>query len=337
MGRLKNQNIIRLHRKILTITGVIFLMTTGISCYSCDNNNNKSLGNGQAKWAGCRSSEYGIDPFPTPSGWTTYVNKMKSYYKGSKGALVWIVGYVTEYNSRRPELSWTCHLNFSVTDAELAEIGLTRTSSSLEGIRFSEEDENEDYLTAFDKAGYDVWLQVESGKCDLETLAKVVMNHYKKHSCVKGFGIDVEWYNPGAYQNNDGGKGAKLKGYGTQLSDEVANKVDKAVKGVKSNYSTFVKHWDSRWLPEKFPSDMIFVNDSQQFTSLEQMQQDFQYWAELYYPNNVFFQIGYDEDEDLWSTYSNPARDLGAYLLDGVKDSNKCGIIWVDFTLQSVL
>ena len=336
MGRLKNKSIAKLHRRILSITGVLFLMTTGISCYSCASDGGSSV-NAQAKWAGCRSSEYGIKPFPTSSEWKTYVNKMTSYYKESTGALVWIVGGVTEYSSKHPEMSWTCHLNFPVSDAELAEIGLSKSSSSLEGIRFAEEDEYEEYFTAFDKAGYDVWLQVESGKCDLETLAKIVMNHYKKHPCVKGFGIDVEWYNPGNYKNNDGGKGTRFKGYGTQLTGEVAKKVDATVKAIKPSYNVFVKHWDPKWLPDTFPADMIFVSDSQMHESLEAMQQHFQYWAELYYPNNVFFQIGYDEDEDLWGSYKNPAKELGAYLLNGIKDPNKCGIIWVDFTLKSVL
>ena len=83
---------------------------------------------------------------------------------------------------------------------------------------------------------------------------------------------------------------------------------------------------------------MIFVNDSQQFRSLEQLKGDFQYWASLYAPNPVFFQIGYDDDKDLWSTLSNPAKDLGNLILDGLDTENQdCGIIWVDFTLTDVL
>lgn len=319
MGRLKNKNIIRLHRKILLITGVLFLMTTGISCYSCASDGSSHV-KGDAKWAGCRSSQYGIDPFPSPSGWTSYVNKMTSYYKGSKGALIWIVGYVNEK-------SWGCRLTFPQSSSDLA--GLSE--SSLEGIRFADEDENEAYLTAFDRAGYDVWLQVESGRADLEALAQIVMNHYKNHPCVKGFGVDVEWHNPSALKENN-------NGYGTKLSDSLAKKIDTKVKSVKSDYSVFVKHWDSKWLPKTFPSDMIFVNDSQQFHSLEQLKGDFQYWASLYAPNPVFFQIGYEDDKDLWGTLSKPqAKSLGNLILDGLDTENQdVGIIWVDFTLTDV-
>ena len=245
---------------------------------------------------------------------------MKSNYKGSKGALIWIVGYVNEK-------SWGCSLTFPESSSDTA--GLSETN--LSGIRFSKEDENEAYLSAFDKAGYDVWLQVESGRCDLEALAQIVMNHYKSHPCVKGFGVDVEWHNPNSQKENN-------NGYGTKLTDTLAKKIDTKVKSVNSNYSVFVKHWDSRWLPKTFPSDMIFVNDSQQFHSLEQLKGDFQYWASLYAPNPVFFQIGYDDDKDLWSTLSNPAKDLGNLILDGLDTENQdCGIIWVDFTLTDVL
>ena len=327
MGRLKNEKIRKFKKQFLTITGVLILMTTGISCYSCASDGSSSV-KGEAKWAGCRSSQYGIRPFPSPSGWTSYVNKMKSNYKGSKGALIWIVGGVTEAREKvDSEYWWNCRLNFPANASDLAGI----PESSLTGIRFADEDENEAYLTAFDKAGYDVWLQVESGKCDLEALAQIVMNHYKNHPCVKGFGIDVEWYNPSASKDNN-------RGYGTKLSASLAEKVDKKVKAANPNYSVFVKHWDSKWLPKTFPKDMIFVNDSQQFDSLEDLKGDFQYWASLYAPNPVFFQIGYDEDEDLWGTLSNPAKDLGNLILDGLDTENQdIGIIWVDFTLKSVL
>ena len=298
---------------ILVILGGAALMAGIISC--CTNAPNSTATGehiatkGDVEWAGCRSSEYGIDPFPSASKWVSYVNKMSSYYEGSNGALIWIVGTVSEKD-------WTCRLNFP-------------GKSSSQDIHFSDKDENEVALTAFDKAGFSVWLQVEPGNCDLEELAQLVMNRYKSHPCVKGFGVDVEWHKP-----------ANTRGYGTKLSDSDAQKVDEAVKQINPNYSVFVKHWDSRWLPKTYRSDMIFVNDSQQFSSLEQMQEDFQDWANNYAPNGVMFQIGYEADEWLWGkkTFSNPARDLGAYLIEGLEQNGqKRGIIWVDFTLTDVL
>jgi len=317
MKRQKKNKNIKIRKKLLLLLGFVLFMTSIISCYTCNSINESASEN--AKWVGCRSSEYGIDPFPEPGQWSSYVNKMTSYYKGSKGALVWIVGTVNEK-------SWNCRLNFPLSDSEKGKI-----IGNLDGIYFSKEDENEAYLSAFDKAGFEVWLQVEPGRCDLEALAQIVMNKYKSHPCVKGFGVDVEWYNPKASEKNN-------NGYGTKLSDSLAKAIDEKVKAVNASYNIFVKHWDSRWLPKSYRSDMIFVNDSQMFASLEDMKEDFQDWAVLYAPNSVFFQIGYENDKHLWNTFSNPAKDLGCFLLDGLENKEqKCGIIWVDFTLRDVL
>lgn len=288
-------------------------------CTNAANSGEYTAAKGDVEWAGCRSSEYGIDPFPSASKWVSYVNKMSDYYEGSKGALIWIVGTIREDKKDRKKNY--CRLNFPKPS----------TTSDTTDILFSheDEDENEAALSAFDKAGFSVWLQVEPGDADLETLATIVMNKYKAHPCVKGFGIDVEWIKP-----------AGTNGYGTKLTDDYAKKVDEAVKKINPNYSVFVKHWDSRWLPKTYRSDMIFVNDSQQFGSLEEMQDDFQDWANYYAPNGVMFQIGYEADKAFWgkNVFKNPARDLGAYLIDGLEQNGqKRGIIWVDFTLTEVL
>ena len=306
---------------ILVILGGAALMAGIISC--CTNAPNSTgeyiAAKGDVEWAGCRSSEYGIDPFPTASKWVSYVNKMSGYYEGSNGALIWIVGTIREDKNNKKKNY--CKLNFPQpsTDLDTTDIIFSH----------DDEDENEEALTAFDKAGFSVWLQIEPGDADLVTLATIVMNKYKSHPCVKGFGIDVEWLQP-----------AGTRGYGTKLSDSYAKKVDEAVKKINPDYSVFVKHWDSRWLPPTYRSDMIFVNDSQQFGSLEEMQEDFQDWANHYAPNGVMFQIGYEADKALWGTnvFKNPAGNLGAYLIEGLEQNGqKRGIIWVDFTLTDVL
>ena len=45
---------------------------------------------------------------------------------------------------------------------------------------------------------------------------------------------------------------------------------------------------------------MIFVDDSQGFESLSYLKNQFKYWAETSKDNPVFFQIGYEVDENLW-------------------------------------
>ena len=263
------------------------------------------------KWAGIRVSSYGMrnsfgeDSFPSVSDMAGYVGKMESLYEGSTGAVILIVGTVSERD-------WSCRLAFPL-------------SKKIELTKSSEEDFYEAYLTAFDKAGYSVWLQVEPGNADLVELATEVMNRYKNHSSVKGFGIDVEWYRPEG-----------TNGYGTVLTEEETEKVLSAVRSINPEYTVFVKHWDNRWLPD-LEEGIIYVNDSQQFRSLDEMKDEFSSWAFLFEPSPVMFQIGYDADRNVWGKMKDPAQELGKALQSECVYGNDIGIIWVDFTLKDVI
>ena len=275
-----------------------------------------------AKWAGVRVSEYGMvkdednpyafDEFPGVSDMISFGEKMESCYEGSTGAYVLIVGTVSSSN-------WTCRLGFK----------LSKSIDHVSGTKGL--DEYESYLTAMDNAGYSVWLQVEPGDADLVELATEVMNHYKSHSCVKGFGIDVEWHEP---EGTDG--------HGTALTNETASAVLAAVKAIDEDYTVFVKHWDTEYLPDK-ADGLIFVNDSQGFkaksgkAALERMCDEFSDWASYYAPCPVMFQIGYKADIGIWGDMENPAHDLGTALLESCDSGNDIGIIWVDFTLAEVI
>ncbi|MBP5162107.1 MAG: hypothetical protein ILP16_03930 [Spirochaetales bacterium] len=263
------------------------------------------------KWAGIRVSSYGMrrsfgeGNFPSVSDMAGYTGKMESLYEGSTGAVILIVGTVSEKD-------WTCRLAFPL-------------SRRIDQTKSSEEDFYEDYLSAFDKAGYSVWLQVEPGNADLVELAREVMGRYRHHSSVKGFGIDVEWYRPEG-----------TNGYGTVLSNEETERVLSTVREVDPDYTVFVKHWDNRWLPD-LEDGIIYVNDSQQFRSLDEMKDEFSSWAFLFEPSPVMFQIGYDADRRVWGKMENPAQELGKALQSECVYGNDIGIIWVDFTLKEVI
>ena len=98
----------------------------------------------------------------------------------------------------------------------------------------------------------------------------------------------------------------------------------------------FVKHWDSAWLPDPIDG-LIYVNDSQQFRSLEQMQEEFSSWAFAFEPCPVMFQIGYQADKRVWGKMENPAEELGKALQSQCMYGNDLGIIWVDFSLKEVM
>ena len=295
-------------KRILIVLALI--MATALVLTACDDETNS--GPCTVRWAGIRISTYGMrssfgkDNFPTESEMAGYANSMASCYEGSKGAYILIVGELH---------SDGCTLYFPVT-------------GKYDNIEGSKTDRYESYLDECDKQGIDVWLQVEPGYGDLVTLADLVMKQYSHHSCVKGFGIDVEWNKPidGADE-------------GTKLSDSEAKKVLAKVRSYNSDYTVFVKHWDMRWLPSKIDG-LIYVNDSQQFDNMSQVRNEFSEWAAYYAPQPVMFQIGYNADKAIWngSAYTtNPAKLFGQDIVDACNSGNDVGIIWVDMTLSQVI
>ncbi len=255
--------------------------------------------------AGCRCSSYGIRPFPSGGEWISYAEKIRDQFPGSVPSFIWIVGCIGNNGH--------CYLNFPL-------------GAPLEKASGSSVDKNEEFLALCDEKGCQVWLQVEPGDADIVALATRTMARYKQHPSVKGFGVDVEWYKTG-----------NTNGYGTPLSDEVAEAIDKAVKKVDPRFNCFVKHWNKKWLPKTYRSDMIFVDDSQQHHSFASMKNEFKSWADYFAPNTVVYQIGYKADTKIWDKFDLPVKALGDSFAAGVQENQNCGIIWVDFTLKKLL
>ena len=311
-----------MNKKILIVIALI--MAVALALTSCEDNSTPR----SVKWAGMRVSYYGIRSsfrngkefsFPSVSDMVGFGQKMSACYEGSVGTYLLIVGTISsDYDDAGNTVNGKCSLQFPL-------------SKTIKNARGSEDDFYEDYLTAMDKAGQAVWLQVEPGDADLVELAKEVMNHYKHHSCVKGFGIDVEWYE---YREKAGDE----EGDSTKLSDAAAKAVVDAVRAINPEYTVFVKHWDEDWLPPTYRDGLIFVSDSQYYDSPAQQRNDFAQWAAYYDPYPVMFQIGYAADKaSVWGNYANPAKELGQFIADGCRTSNDIGIIWVDFTLKEAM
>ncbi len=256
-------------------------------------------------FAGVRSSSYGIRPFPTPKAWEVAAISMTNYFHQSSPCLLWIVGVKTGDRF--------CRLEFP---------GISRVRDA---IVFVEDDLHRSYLDHFDQAGIKVFLQVEPGHADVSTLIDLVLNRYRHHPCVIGFGVDVEWY-----------READHPGRGVQVSDLEAKTWEERVKSHDPDYRLFLKHWDRRWMPPRYRGDIIFVDDSQMFRDLDHLQEEFtRYWAEYFHPNTVFFQIGYPRDRSIWGRLAHPPRHIGLTIAQNI--SQECGIFWVDFTLKDVL
>jgi len=133
-------------------------------------------------YAGVRSSKYGAKPFPGPAGWERAIGAMTGYFPGSTPCGIWIVSTM----ARTPRKT---HVEFP------------SDGRSDPDIEFEPGDRHEAYLTYFDKAGIKIFLQVEPANADMATLIDLVLGRYKRHPCVIGFGVDVEWNKTADYPN----------------------------------------------------------------------------------------------------------------------------------------
>jgi hypothetical protein len=263
----------------------------------------------RVKFAGARSSAYGIRPFPTPEGWANALKTIAGYFPGSSPIGIWIVGRL---NGRTTGINLEFpHPNDGVDYGPL--------------ITFADTDKHEPYLTQFDANGIQVFLQVEPGFADVEKCIDLVLKRYKQHPSVIGWGIDVEWF-----QN------AKTGSMNTVATDALAKAWDARAKSYNPKYRIFVKHFHTNNLPPTYRGDVVFVDDSQQFRDVEHFLKDFKDFADFFYPNTVMFQIGYRADKKWWGSIDAPIpKTLGEKL--AAQTRQDCGIVWVDFSLRDVL
>lgn len=292
-------------------------------------------------YAGVRSSRYGVphynpnpsDPasvaaWPTPAEFGTITGKMGEYFPGAEKAAIWIVGHLQEEGCG---LEFDQPAGYAGTDPNIVFAG-TPTGGFAHA-------PHEDYLNYFDQNGIKVWLQVESGKGDVKTLIDLVLNQYKHHPSVIGFGVDVEWYNTTTPVGEDAGE---------VVADAVAKEWEAAVKAHNPNYTLFLKHYDKTWMcPDGYRGDIVFCDDSCFFRDSNSLVTEFKAFADHFYPNTVLYQVGYQLDQPWWSLLdaeavedyglpaSVPPQALGR-MLDKVTRQD-CGIMWVDFTMNQVL
>jgi hypothetical protein len=250
--------------------------------------------------AGFRHSTYGPAFDPGPAYWLQVGGQMRSKFKGSHAETIWIVGELAGQGTR---------LSFPGTNNDPL---IQHTAQNL----------NEAAFMLFDEHRVNVWLQVESGYADVVAIFNEVLKKYSHHSCVIGVGVDVEWY-----KSTDPDEGHNV-------SDEEAARWLALARSYNPEYRLFLKHW----LPEKMPptlrEGLFFIDDGQQFTSLDQMVEDFGRWAEAFDPFPVGFQYGYPADRKWWGTFNDPLKEIGNVLLKNY--TNTAGLYWVDFTILDV-
>lgn len=284
--------------KILHLPIVLFLFIhgfTGDFLYS------------QELFTGFRSSRilssYPNRKFPEPAYWIKAGNELSLNFNSGTPSGIWIVS-----------LYWND-----------GNIGLDFPSDGkyIPFVTFMNTDYSERYLSAFDSSGFKIWLQIEPGAADVDTLIDLILSRYKHHKCIKGFGIDVEWYQ--AHQNQ----------WGKKISDVESERWEKRVKNHNPDYTLFLKHFSPSWMPPNYRGNIIFVDDSQGFSSSNQMVSEFKSWGAKFAPNKVWFQYGYAADSKIWEAYQNPMKSLGDLFLANIPNTG--GLFWVDFTIMQIV
>ncbi|MGE5400832.1 MAG: T9SS type A sorting domain-containing protein [Ignavibacteriales bacterium] len=280
------------------ISGVIFL-----SLFNFTQTSAAEPADSTFKGAGFRGSH--IYSYKTDY-WTAVGSAMSRNFEGYSPAATWIVSFFQDDGS--------------------TQMVFPSEGKQYPNISFAGSDNAERYLSKFDSSGIKVWLQVEPGNADMVTLINLVLSRYKQHKCVAGFGVDAEWYfNNGQYPNNN---------YGIRITDSTAQLWESAVKSVNPSYSLFLKHFVESHMPPSYRGEIIFVDDSQQFTDINDMLRYFKKWGSTFSSNKVEFQFGYKADKTWWSKYSNPPKALGDAIRNAIP--NTAGLFWVDFTITDV-
>jgi len=247
--------------------------------------------------AGFRYSAYGPDYDPGPQYWLRVGQEMAERFQGAVPETIWIVGRLRDDGTL---------LNFPVVGAHPLILG-------------SETDENEAVLDLFDSNNFRVWLQVEPGHAPVDELIHLVLDRYKHHPSVVGFGVDVEWLESTEVPE------------GRAVTDDEARAWIAAVRSRGADYRLFLKHWEIGKMPPSFRSGILFVDDSQILPSLEAMVDEFAEWGRAFSPSPVAFQYGYPSDRPWWSRLDDPPGDVGQAILDRVPNTE--GLYWVDFTV----
>ncbi len=249
---------------------------------------------------GFRYSPYGPAYNPGAEYWARVGREMAGRVAGAIPEAVWIV---------------------SILDGKGTRLSFPGTSTD-ENILFSADDENQAALDLFDRLGLRIWLQVEPGEAGVPTLFDLVLERYGHHPCVVGLGVDVEWHH------------SHTEPEGEPVGDIEAAEWLVCARKHNPSYRLFLKHWECDKLPLTLRDGFYFIDDSQMFTSLDQMVAEFAAWGRHFHPSPVGFQVGYPADQAWWGEFKDPATTIAARILDAVP--NCAGIYWVDFTVLNV-
>ena len=175
-------------------------------------------------------------------------------------------------------------------------------------------------LGHLEKLGVEVFLEIYPRKTnDVPEQINHWLGRFKRHPCVKGLGVDLEYYK--------------------RVDDAAAKAWDEAIKAHNPQYRLFLKHWEQGYMPPNYrgQGDIIFINTSSE-ASVDALNAEFSQWAVHFAPSACAFQVGYPADEDAmdgrntggWWRLQDPVRSWGESLLAKInRPEQDLGLLWV--------
>ncbi len=290
-------------KTVLRIFGIILILSVTIS---------DAADNPLVKVAGFRSSDYGgpsngnkyghdqVDP----AYWVMVAQQMSAKFPGSSPGAQYIVGYI-----ETPETN-----TYMPFPAPAGYSGMPNVDFGPTGVE-------DDMLAAFDNAGMKIILQVEPGDANVSRLATMILNKFKNHPSVVGFGVDTEWLNSRSYKD------------GRPATDSEIQSWLNAVHAVNPNYKLLIKHWLPSHLGSGHVTGVTYITDCLNLGSYQGAVDDYVNWANSFSGSEVGYQIGYEEDMNWWLPMSDPAKSLVTDIKARVPSANIYSVYWVDFAI----
>lgn len=194
------------------------------------------------------------------------------------------------------------------------------------------DNQHEAAFTYLDGLPVSVFLETRPGSgTNMVNLIDTYFKKWGKHSCIKGFGIDLEFYKA--------------------ISDAEAKAMDEKLKSFNPEYRLFFKHWETGYMPKTYrgKGDLIFMSTSSEETpsSLIKQHADF---CNAFTNAACGAQIGYPADEpsgpnhshptsgasyDGWDKFKDPIKDWGDAFLKAVT-SNTMEMVFTWVTVKSL-
>ncbi len=176
----------------------------------------------------------------------------------------------------------------------------------------------EEFLAYMDELGVHIFLEIYPRKTsDVPVEIDAWLARFKRHKCVKGLGVDLEYYK--------------------RVDDAAAQAWNEKIKLHNPDYRMFLKHWELSYMPPSYRGDIVFINTSSE-ASLEALNAEFAQWAAHFAPSACAFQIGYPADEDAmdgrnnggWWRLQDPIKNWGDSLLARINSpAQEIGLLWV--------